>query len=64
MPKMTTQTQARPLFAAKLTPHRSIGRRGYRIVIAVMAIAATVPAITFYSLGAWPIVVYRSRKPG
>ena len=56
MPKMTTQTQARPLFAARLTPHRSLGRRGYRIVVAIMAIAATVPAITFWSLGAWPIV--------
>jgi len=56
MPKMTTQTQARPLFSAKLTPHRSLGQRGYRVVIAVVALAATVPAITFYSLGAWPII--------
>jgi uncharacterized membrane protein len=53
---MTTQTQARPLFSAKLTPHRSLGQRGFRVVIAVVAVAATVPAITFYSLGAWPIV--------
>jgi uncharacterized membrane protein len=56
MPKMTTQTQARPLFSARLTPHRSIGERGYRVVIAVLAVAATVPLITFSSLGAWPIV--------
>jgi len=56
MPKMTTQTQARPLFAARLTPYRSLGKRGYRVVIAVIAVAATVPAITFYALGAWPIV--------
>jgi len=56
MPKMTTQTQARPLFAAKLTPHRSLGQRGFRVVIAIVAVAATVPAITFWSLGAWPIV--------
>jgi uncharacterized membrane protein len=56
MPKMTTQTQARPLFSAKLTPHRSLGQRGYRVVIAIVAVAATVPAITFYSLGAWPVV--------
>src|SRR5690606_24244033 len=56
MPKMTTQTQARPLFAAKLTPHRSLGRRGFRIVIAIFAIGLTVPAIAFYSLGAWPVV--------
>jgi uncharacterized membrane protein len=58
MPKMTTQTQARPLFAAKLTPHRSLGSRGYRVIIAIAAIAATVPAITFLSLGAWPIVAF------
>jgi uncharacterized membrane protein len=56
MPKMTTQTQARPLFSARLTPHRSIGERGYRVVIAVVAVAATVPLITFSSMGAWPIV--------
>ena len=56
MPKMTTQTQARPLFSAKLTPHRSLGQRGFRVVIAVVAVAATVPAITFWSLGAWPII--------
>ncbi|MFA6046723.1 MAG: DUF2244 domain-containing protein [Phycisphaerales bacterium] len=56
MRKMTTQTQARPLFAAKLTPHRSLGQRGFRVVIAIVAVAATVPAMTFYSLGAWPIV--------
>ena len=29
---MTTETQARPLFAAKLTPHRSLNQRGVRIV--------------------------------
>ena len=56
MPKMTTQTQARPLFAAKLTPHRSLGQRGFRVVIAVVAVAATLTAITFYSIGAWPVV--------
>jgi len=56
MPKMTTQTQARPLFAARLTPHRSLGRRGFRVVLAIMAVGVTVPAIAFYSLGAWPVV--------
>jgi uncharacterized membrane protein len=55
MPKMTTQTQARPLFAAKLTPHRSFGRRGYRLVVALTVIAASIPAIIFWSMGAWPI---------
>lgn len=56
MPKMTTQTQARPLFAARLTPHRSMGRKGFRVVLAIVAVLATVPGIIFFSLGAWPIV--------
>ena len=53
---MTTQTQARPLFAAKLTPHRSMGRRGFRAVIVLVAVLATIPGIIFFSMGAWPIV--------
>ena len=53
---MPTQTEARPLFAATLTPHRSLTRRGLRWVIAVTAIAASIPGMVFFSLGAWPIV--------
>ena len=53
---MTTQTQARPLFAATLTPHRSLTRRGYRYVIAVACVLASIPGIVFFSLGAWPVI--------
>jgi len=53
---MSTQTQARPLFAATLTPHRSLTRRGYRYVIALACVLASIPAIAFISMGAWPIV--------
>jgi uncharacterized membrane protein len=53
---MTTQTEARPLFAATLTPHRSLTRRGLRWVIAITAIGASIPGMIFFSLGAWPIV--------
>jgi uncharacterized membrane protein len=53
---MTTQTQARPLFAATLTPHRSLTRRGYRYVIALACVMASIPGIVFFSMGAWPIV--------
>lgn len=53
---MITKTQADPLFAAKLTPHRSLGPRGRAVLVgAVMAMAA-IPSLVFYSLGAWPIV--------
>jgi len=53
---MTTKTQARPLFAATLTPHRSLTRRGYRYVVALACVMATVPGLIFFSMGAWPIV--------
>jgi uncharacterized membrane protein len=53
---MATQTQARPLFAATLTPHRSLTRRGYRYAVAFACVMASIPGIVFFSLGAWPIV--------
>lgn len=53
---MTTETQARPLFAARLTPHRSIDPRGIRIVCAFAASLLLLPGIIFYLLGAWPVV--------
>jgi uncharacterized membrane protein len=52
---MTTETKAKPLFAATLTPHRSLGRKGLRYVIAAVAVAASIPGMVFFSLGAWPI---------
>jgi uncharacterized membrane protein len=53
---MTTQTQARPLFAATLTPHRSLSRDGIRYVVVFVAVMASIPGIVFFSLGAWPIL--------
>jgi uncharacterized membrane protein len=45
-----------PIFAASLTPHRALSRRGVRIVIALVAILASIPIIVFFALGAWPVV--------
>jgi uncharacterized membrane protein len=53
---MATETQARPLFAARLTPHRSLGPRGIGIVVGIAAAILLLPAIIFYILGAWPVV--------
>ena len=47
---------ADPLFAATLTPHRALSRRGLRIVIVGVAILASIPSIIFFALGAWPII--------
>ncbi len=53
---MSTKTQAKPLFAATLTPHRSLTPMGKRVVIALVAALALVPGIVFYLAGAWPVV--------
>ena len=53
---MSTKTQAKPLFAATLTPHRSLTPNGKRVVIGLAAALALVPGLIFYLAGAWPVV--------
>ena len=53
---MSTKIQAKPLFAATLTPHRSLSPRGKRVVVALVAALAVVPGFIFYVAGAWPVV--------
>jgi uncharacterized membrane protein len=53
---MSTKTQAKPLFAATLTPHRSLTPNGKRIVVGLVAAMALVPGVIFYFAGAWPVV--------
>jgi uncharacterized membrane protein len=53
---MSTKTQAKPLFAATLTPHRSLTPVGKRVVIGLVAALALVPGVLFYVAGAWPVV--------
>ena len=53
---MSTKTQAKPLFAATLTPHRSLTPMGRRVVIGLVAALALIPGMIFYLAGAWPVV--------
>jgi uncharacterized membrane protein len=53
---MSTKTQAKPVFAATLTPHRSLTPRGKQIVIGLISALALVPGILFYTVGAWPVI--------
>ena len=46
----------KPVFAARLTPYRSLGPVGIRHVVAVFAALAAVPGLYFLSTGMWPIV--------
>jgi uncharacterized membrane protein len=45
-----------PVFAATLTPHRSLDRRGLWIAAAVLAASGAAVAALFLALGAWPVV--------
>jgi len=54
MPMQATTTT--PLFAAELTPHRSLTRRGQRLVISLVVALAAFPGFVFVMLGAWPVV--------
>ena len=44
-----------PIFAAVLTPHRSLGRRGFITVMSVLSVLSLIVGLIFWSIGAWPI---------
>ena len=44
-----------PVFEAILYPHRSLGRRGYLILVAGTALIMGLYGLTFLLMGAWPI---------
>ncbi|HEY5081294.1 MAG TPA: DUF2244 domain-containing protein [Bauldia sp.] len=44
-----------PIFTAVLTPHRSLGPRGFAVVMAVMAAMSAATGFVFWRLGAWPV---------
>lgn len=45
-----------PLYAARLTPYRSLSENGLHLVVAVAAALALIPGTVFYLAGAWPVV--------
>lgn len=47
-----------PVFEAILYPHRSLGRRGYAIMILGTALIMGLYAATFLIMGAWPIFFF------
>lgn len=44
-----------PFFAALLTPYRSLGARGFRLLMGVLCAVCLVAGLVFLSLGAWPV---------
>lgn len=45
----------RPIFTAIITPHRSLGPRGFLILMAVMSVFSFAAGIAFLIMGAWPV---------
>ena len=44
-----------PLFTATISPHRSLSRRGFNILIALVAVVSFTVGVAFMSMGAWPV---------
>jgi len=44
-----------PFFQAMLTPHRSLGRRGFAILMGALLFGWLVTGMIFLSRGAWPV---------
>jgi uncharacterized membrane protein len=44
------------IFSATLTPHRSLGRRGFLVLMAGIAALWFATGLYYWSLGAWPVV--------
>lgn len=45
----------RPIFSARLTPHRSLSRDNMRLLIGLFAGACILTSLPFLFLGAWPV---------
>lgn len=48
-------TEDQPVFAAELTPYRSLGRKGFHIMLALCGGICLIYGIFFMVTGAWPI---------
>lgn len=47
-----------PVFEALLTPHRSLGRTGFLVLMLIATAMTTVQAVVFIVSGAWPVGAY------
>ena len=52
----TAQPATAPLYSVRLTPYRSLGPRGVRLVVMLAAALALIPGTVFFVAGAWPVV--------
>ena len=44
------------LFSARVTPHRSLNRTGFTVLMAFIGVVSFVAGIAFCLMGAWPVL--------
>ena len=44
------------LFSARLTPHRSLNRTGFLVVMAFISVVSFAAGVVFLMMGAWPVL--------
>ncbi|EKS34735.1 DUF2244 domain-containing protein [Afipia broomeae] len=47
-----------PLFSARLTPHRSLSRHGFLVLMGFVIAVSFVAGIMFLMMGAWPVFAF------
>jgi uncharacterized membrane protein len=45
-----------PIFSARLSPHRSLGARGFALLMGLVGLTCFLAGLLFWRLGAWPVV--------
>ena len=56
MTELSAGPQAETSFAAILTPHRSLGPKGFALLMGAVCIVSFSTGLLFYLIGAWPVV--------
>src|SRR5512132_4444542 len=56
MTELSASPQAETSFAAILTPHRSLGPKGFAVLMGAVCIISFSTGLLFYLIGAWPVV--------
>ena len=56
MTEPATEPQAPPSFTALLTPHRSLGPKGFMVLMGAVCAVSFGTGLLFYMIGAWPVI--------
>ncbi|MEJ1157014.1 DUF2244 domain-containing protein [Prosthecomicrobium sp. N25] len=55
MTDSNAEAAGRPFFSAVLTPHRSLGPRGFVVLMTCLSAVCFATGLLFWKIGAWPI---------